>query len=175
MNEKEYNGWYNYETWACNLWHDAGWEDESKEAMEQAIEENSTTFTIKEKATLILSEIIKSYVEDNMPPELSGASFYSDLINAALSEINYHEIASHYIDDFPLFVAMWNMPGCLPEMEPVYFLDEDEARQFLADEIDSVYDKEDADEELIETKKDAIMNGENVNDDSGYVYTVTKV
>jgi hypothetical protein len=180
MNKQEYNGWHNYETWACNLWHDAGWENESKEAMEQAIEEHgeNNPFTVKEQATLILSEIIKSYVEDNIPPEMSVASFYSDLINSALSEINYYEIAEHYINDFPLYVAMWNLPGCLPEMEPVYFLDEDEARQFLADEIENAYDNEEESptlEEELEDKKDAIMRGEIVSDDSGYVYTVTKV
>lgn len=35
---------------------------------------------------------------------------------------------------------MWNLPGCLPEMEPQTFDTFDEARDYIADELESVID-----------------------------------
>ena len=46
MTNKEYNGWYNYETWLCNLWMDNDqaeheyWREVARESIE-ADEENS--------------------------------------------------------------------------------------------------------------------------------------
>ena len=176
MNKKEYNGWYNYETWACNLWFDAGWEEEIKDAIEYAIENKREMFTIREEAAFRLEDAIKTTVEDSINPDCQNG-FAGDLINAGLSEINFYEIAKHYIDDAKIYVAMWNVPGCLPEMEPAYFTDEDEARQFLSDSIEEAYDDEQEEEspeleEEIESKKAAIMRGEDVYDEGGYIYTV---
>lgn len=36
----------------------------------------------------------------------------------------------------PKYIAMWNMPGCLPEMEPAIFDTFEEARAFIADELE---------------------------------------
>lgn len=38
------------------------------------------------------------------------------------------------------YVAMWNQPGCLPEMEPATFDTFDEAKRFV---IDGIKDSED--------------------------------
>lgn len=38
------------------------------------------------------------------------------------------------------YVAMWNMSGCLPEMEPAEFDTFEEARDYIAKEIESVAD-----------------------------------
>jgi hypothetical protein len=35
----------------------------------------------------------------------------------------------------PKFIAMWNLPGCLPEMEPADFCTFDEAKRFIIDEL----------------------------------------
>jgi len=34
------------------------------------------------------------------------------------------------------FTAGWNMPGCLPESDPTIFTNLDDARAYLADELD---------------------------------------
>jgi hypothetical protein len=34
--------------------------------------------------------------------------------------------------------AGWNLPGCLPEMEPAVFDTKEDAEQFIADEIEFV-------------------------------------
>ncbi len=38
----------------------------------------------------------------------------------------------------PIYVAMWNLPGFLLDMEPLRTLDETEAREFLADALEEV-------------------------------------
>ena len=38
------------------------------------------------------------------------------------------------------FIAGWNMPGYLPEMDPVDFDDFEDARDYVADEIDKTAD-----------------------------------
>jgi hypothetical protein len=35
----------------------------------------------------------------------------------------------------PKYVAMWNMPGCLPEMEPGKFDTFDDAKDFVLEEL----------------------------------------
>lgn len=51
-----------------------------------------------------------------------------------------------------MYVAGWNLPGCLPEMEPVTFATMEEAYDFIADEQDrvaSAFDHEDADDPYV--------------------------
>ena len=40
------------------------------------------------------------------------------------------------------FTAYWNIPGYLPDVEPVDFDTEDEALRYLADEIRLVFDEQ---------------------------------
>jgi hypothetical protein len=101
MERKEYNGWFNYETWLVKLWIDneegssSYWNDTAQEVFDEA--QADSTFTRDERATLDLSERLKSEFEE-AEPDL-GASFWSDLLNAAMSEVNWYEIAEHYISD----------------------------------------------------------------------------
>lgn len=91
--DKKYNGWTNYETWAVNLWFDDSWSETAQEIYNEAEAERS--FTKEERATLTLTDRIKDEVEE-MQPDL-GASIWSDLLSAAMSEVNWYEIAKHYI------------------------------------------------------------------------------
>jgi hypothetical protein len=54
------------------------------------------SFTKAERAALTLADRLKEDFEENSP-ELTGC--YADLLSAALSEINWYEIAEHYISD----------------------------------------------------------------------------
>lgn len=36
------------------------------------------------------------------------------------------------------WIAGWNLPGCLPEMEPVVFDSKEDAEEFIANEIEFV-------------------------------------
>ena len=97
MTKKEYNGWFNYETWLFNLWHDSAFTDYAEECYSNA--EADSTFTGEENATFALSDQIKDFSEEMLPEEIMPKNgFLSDLIGAGLQEINFHEIAKHYID-----------------------------------------------------------------------------
>ena len=102
MNAKTYNGWTNYETWNVALWldNDQGseryWREAAQECYSEA--EASRSFTRQEQATLDLSQRLKNEIEE-ANPVADQASMWADLMGAALSEVNYHEIAEHYIEN----------------------------------------------------------------------------
>ena len=106
MNEKKHNGWTNYETWAVALWinNEQGsqeyWRDQAKETMHVALTRKLETwelkFATKDIASTDLEERLKSEHEENCP-KVEGV--YSDLLNASLSEVNWHEIAKSILED----------------------------------------------------------------------------
>ena len=97
----EHNGWTNYDTWAVNLWmsNDQGsdlyWRETAQEIYNEAQAEKS--FTREERATLTLSDRLKDEHEEAQPD--LGATLWADLLGAAMSEVNWHEIAAHLIED----------------------------------------------------------------------------
>jgi hypothetical protein len=101
MADKRYNGWTNYETWVVNLWlgNDEGSDSYWRETAQEIYNESETerSFTRAERATLDLSDRLKSQHEENAP-EL-GASLWADLLSAAMSEVNWYEIAEHFVFD----------------------------------------------------------------------------
>ncbi len=100
MNKKEYNGWYNYETWLVNLWMDneQGSQQYFAELAEEAwlTAEAGNIMTKAQMAACNLEYQLKEYHEETLP-ELKG--FAADMMNAAMSEVNWLEIAQHLIDD----------------------------------------------------------------------------
>ncbi|MCL4539101.1 MAG: hypothetical protein M1378_05800 [Bacteroidetes bacterium] len=96
--EQGYNGWSNYETWACKLWIDNDayeyWDERTREICEQS--EAGRYSSRRETATRELADAIRSEMEDNTPETVG---LYADLLNAALSEVNYREIAEALISD----------------------------------------------------------------------------
>lgn len=104
MNTQKYNGWSNYETWLVKLWidNDEGsynyWQEEAQRVYDAA--EESDTFTKAEQAALDLDDILKSYheqiIEESGVPQ---SGFIADLMNAAMSEVDWHEIAEALIED----------------------------------------------------------------------------
>ena len=90
MSDKKHNGWANYETWAVNLWlsNDSGtyeyWRDRARQHTSVSYGSGSFCELADE-----MEEEIGNKVED-FTPDL-GATVYSDLLNAALSEVNWCE------------------------------------------------------------------------------------
>jgi hypothetical protein len=81
-----YNGWTNKETWLVNLWI-------------------GDSLTMDQEAGC---EITAAYIEqvvDEMAsalrdgPDRGSTAFMADLLNCALCEIDYDELASHYEED----------------------------------------------------------------------------
>lgn len=109
-NEKGYNGWSNYETRCVNLWIDNEegsynyWRERAREVYDDAKPSYSSE-TKKEAATRELANALKDEHEE-AKPEVVGV--FADLLGAALSEVDWYEIASAMLEDSDEF----------PENEP---------------------------------------------------------
>ena len=85
MADTKYNGYTNYETWAVCLWID---NDEYMQGVARSMVRH------KDLEDGSAAQAIKEWFEE-MKPEL-GASLWSDLLNAAMSEVNWQEVAEQY-------------------------------------------------------------------------------
>jgi hypothetical protein len=95
--DKTYNGWTNYETWLFNLWHDDCFTEEAQECYNDA--EADDTFSKEENATIKLADSIEAYAEEFTFMDAPEKGFLADLVTAAMQQINFYEIAEHYIND----------------------------------------------------------------------------
>lgn len=99
--DQTYNGWTNYETWNVKLWIDNEegdyrfWKERAEETYATAKEDQ--TFSQLERAALTLADELKDQFEENTPT-VTGC--YADLLNAALSEVNWYEIAKSLLEDY---------------------------------------------------------------------------
>ena len=84
---RTYNGWTNYETWAVKLWMDND-EGEYREYQRLARRAGS----IYELMTTIKD------AHEEAAPDLGG-SVFGDLLSAAMSEVNWYEIAESLYND----------------------------------------------------------------------------
>jgi hypothetical protein len=109
--ETGYQGWKNYETWAVALWldNDEGssdyWREQAAQlqgdmAEKQYDERDSGDPNVhgkpSDRAQWDLAEQLKQHHED-MAEELGAQGVFADLLNAALSEVDWDEIAEHFI------------------------------------------------------------------------------
>jgi hypothetical protein len=143
-----YNGWTNYETWLANLWmtnDGSDWMfDRAREIIQDLIDRDDTS-DLRNDAINSFADELKDQTED-------GASEYkldgllSDLLNAAIGEIDFREIAEHIVDEIPVFVAVWNMPGFMPDSDPAIFVDHDTAKAYLVESIEHSISGDDEDQ-----------------------------
>lgn len=107
----DYNGWSNYETWAVNLWmdNDQGtqeyWRDQARELWPAAKAEPDAPLTSSETARMQLAAMLQDAHDENMPEAINNAisgTVYADLLNAALGEVDWHEIADAWLENAEL-------------------------------------------------------------------------
>lgn len=91
--DNTYNGWTNYETWNVALWYS------NTQAYEYLITRKAKDFKDiynEDESIRRLAQWIECLVDDEKP-RMSN-SLYSDILNTALNEVNYKEIATYYVD-----------------------------------------------------------------------------
>lgn len=102
MTNANYNGYVNYETWNVALWlsNEGGsyrhWTSEAEDAYREA--EATSYSTRLEVARRELGDRIKEDIEEANPLG-SDASMFSDLLGAALSEVDWSEVAEDFLTD----------------------------------------------------------------------------
>ncbi len=95
MSER-YNGWTNYETWCVNLWIDNSqgdqdyWHDRARWCLQHQPEEGD--------AVLELRDALRDTFDEKYDEQKPDNGALADLLRAALSEVNWHEIAKHHIE-----------------------------------------------------------------------------
>jgi len=92
-----YNGWKNYETWATALWLDNE-EGSYTEARSIVAEARDGSDTPDSDAADALKEWAEELWLDPIT-EGNAAGLVIDLLRGAWSEIDWHEVQAHYVDD----------------------------------------------------------------------------
>lgn len=99
MQRNEYNGWTNYETWAVNLWmsNDAGSQAYYDEMACDLLSEDDDPEDEGDRIGQ-LADMLKDEHEEGAEQACGESGVFSDLIGAALSEVNWYEIAEPLIE-----------------------------------------------------------------------------
>lgn len=93
--EERYNGWTNYETWAVDLWI-GNEESEYNYWCEQA--HGVKRDYPKDEQGYTLADMLKDRIEEEAEHAIPDASMFSDLLRAAISEVDFGEIAKGLLD-----------------------------------------------------------------------------
>ena len=106
MNEKTYNGWVNYETWTAALCIDQDqssyhyWREEAirhRKESPTCQQVRDRIWTVEEAAKFNLADALKEHFHEGTPQV--EPVVYSDLLEAALSEVKWSDIAEHLLGD----------------------------------------------------------------------------
>ena len=93
-NTTKCNGWTNYETWLCNLWMD------SLDFQDSTDDGTFDDMNFDEVLTYVVEyirELVDTLVEDSLPVG-NHHGFIHDMLNSAIQEVNYGEIARQYAE-----------------------------------------------------------------------------
>jgi hypothetical protein len=116
-----YNGYKNYETWNVHLWlsNDQGsddyWREQAEEVCKDARDHENVSqkiWTPQQVAKFALADMLKEQIgeanplEDDEHQKRQELGMWRDLLGAALSEVDWHEIADAYLDDLDEYKAL---------------------------------------------------------------------
>lgn len=92
MNDQKYNGYTNYETWVTSLWID------NDQKLNEELKEICAVADLAEDSKIYLADSLKEWIEEiYTSTEMEG--LLKDLLNSAMENINWIEIANSYIDE----------------------------------------------------------------------------
>ncbi len=101
---KKYNGYSSFETWTLALWmnNDQGsyerYRELAREIREIQGRKAAEYLSKREVEVVALAEALREEFEEDSPVA-QHISVYADLMNAALAEVDWHELASNLLDD----------------------------------------------------------------------------
>lgn len=88
MSDKTYNGWTNYATWRVNL------------ELFDGVDPRDISTRFHPDEAYNLGHDLKEYAENIITDYKSETTLAQDYALAFLSDVNWHEIAEHMIDDY---------------------------------------------------------------------------
>jgi hypothetical protein len=89
-----YQGWKNYETWCVNLWLSN--DEASYHHVNELAHKAAARAEDREAATCEMAGWLKALIEDSAP-DVDG--MYGDLLTAAISEVDWYEVAASWLED----------------------------------------------------------------------------
>lgn len=91
--EQGYNGWTNYPTWCVALWIDN----------DQYLLQGEVPCLLKGKTLSEAEDKLEAFFTDDYNPLVDAqASLYQDLLGWVLKQVNWHELAEHYMEELEL-------------------------------------------------------------------------
>lgn len=115
MEDTTYNGWKNYETWAVGMYLDGNYDgpgtyyaaiETVREILEDMDHPTTDVWTVEQSRRFAVADALKELVEeynnphmidDDHPVQLEG--LVADLFGAALSSVDWHELADAWIEN----------------------------------------------------------------------------
>lgn len=101
MNESNYNGWANYETWNVKLWIDNEqgsseyWREQAQSAYDAADDEDEAVRNLARN----LEDHFEQQKHELLDNANLGSSMWADLLGAALQSVDWREIAESMIGE----------------------------------------------------------------------------
>lgn len=94
MADASFNGWANYETWLVKLWFD------NDQGLSELVYDYATSISANDEYPEVsLMETLKDWVQEDLSEVMPSCGLYSDLLNAAIQNVDWYELAQSYLED----------------------------------------------------------------------------
>ena len=97
-----YNGWTNYETWLTNL-HFDDFTPLFNDLTEDGVFDDLDDYEIKRYVACFIEQYVSDYVDETVG---ENSTFVTDMINGFMQDIDWRDIADHYVGDISVDVSV---------------------------------------------------------------------
>jgi hypothetical protein len=110
MTEDTYNGWANYETWAVGMYLDGNYDGPGTyyltiDTVRDALHNGGTALQVADALKEMVEEYTNPHTIDDDHPDPALHPLVADLFGAALSSVDWHELADAWIENVSEQVA----------------------------------------------------------------------
>ena len=96
MTDTKYNGWTNYETWLTNLHFECF---EFTDEVDEGMFDDLSRDEVKSWISNYIQECVEQTAYEDIELGTPNRLFITDMIQSFLGEVDWDDIADHYIDD----------------------------------------------------------------------------